>query len=378
MLTNGGIRLFLRRLESFTLRGPPFLGLFQGMTQRRRKTAANRPAVSLDPLYRDTQEEVVRPEKGLVEPADSEAKLLAATPGPDKSTWNYPSIPWNYAGAFGAVAALLVAWAYWPTWGSLMAAWIKEPDYSHGWFVIPIVGYLLWNLKDNRPPIRAGFHYGGLVMLLGVVLLRVISRWAFFDSMDGWTIPLALISLAWVLGGRGFFFWSLPAMAFLFFMVPLPFRVESELSRPLQWIATRASTFVLQLMGQPAISEGTTILLGDQTLEVERACSGLRIFVGVFALSYVYAMLMRRNWWEGIVIVLASIPIALIANMSRIVITGLCYQWLSGEWARKFSHDLAGYFMIGIAAGLFGMLIFYLRWLIQDAQTLEQVALRRA
>jgi exosortase len=131
-------------------------------------------------------------------------------------------------------------------------------------------------------------------------------------------------------------------------------------------------------MGQPAISEGTTILLGDQTLEVERACSGLRIFVGVFALSYVYAMLMRRNWWEGIVIVLASIPIALIANMSRIVITGLCYQWLSGEWARKFSHDLAGYFMIGIAAGLFGMLIFYLRWLIQDAQTLEQVALRRA
>jgi exosortase len=196
--------------------------------------------------------------------------------------------------------------------------------------------------------------------------------------MDGWTIPLALIALSWVVGGRGFFLWSLPAMAFLFFMIPLPFRLESELSRPLQWIATRASTFTLQLLGQPAISEGTTILLGEQTLEVERACSGLRIFVGVFALSYVYAMLARRNWWEGVIIVLASIPIALIANMARIVITGLCYQWLSGEWARKFSHDLAGYFMIGIAAGLFGLLVVYLRWLIQDAQTLEQVALRRA
>ena len=52
--------------------------------------------------------------------------------------------------------------------------------------------------------------------------------------------------------------------------------------------------------------------------------------------------------------------------------------WLNGESAKKFSHDLAGYFMIGLAAGLFASLVFYLRWLIQDAQTLEQVALRRA
>jgi exosortase len=165
---------------------------------------------------------------------------------------------------------------------------------------------------------------------------------------------------------------------FLFFMVPLPFRLENELSRPLQWIATHGSASVLQLLGQPAISQGTTILLGENTLEVERACSGLRIFMGVFALSYVYAMLARRTWWEGLLIVLAAIPIALVANMSRIVITGLCYQWLSGEAARKFSHDLAGYFMIGLAGSLFGLFVFYLRWLIQDAQTMDQVALRRA
>jgi len=348
------------------------------MTQRRRRNSTSRPAVSLDPLYRGGEEEIRRSDKGLVEPADSDFKLQAAKKTVDKSSWNYSSIPWNYVWGFTALASLLVAWAYWPTWGSLIKAWIDEPDYSHGWFVIPIVAYLLWNLRENRPPIRAGFHVVGLVLLLIVVMLRVISRWAFFDSMDGWTIPLAMMALTWVVGGRGFFLWALPAMLFLFFMVPLPFRIENELSRPLQWRATRASTFVLQTIGQPAISEGTTILLGEQTLEVERACSGLRIFVGVFALSYVYAMLARRNWWEGVVIVLASIPIALIANMSRIVITGMCYQWLSGEAARKFSHDLAGFFMIGIAAGLFGLLVVYLRYLIQDAQTLDQVALRRA
>jgi len=349
------------------------------MNQRRRRSPASRPAVSLDPIYRgEENDNFSRPSKELIEPRDSEQAVPSSAIGIDKSSWNYPAIPANYVGMFGAAAAIILAWAYWPTWSYLIAAWIREPDYSHGWFVIPIVGYLLWSLKDSMPPVRAGFHYGGLIMLLGVVFLRVVSRFAYFDTMDGWTIPLACISLVWVLAGRVFLVWALPALLFMLFMVPLPFRVESELSRPLQMIATKASTFTLQLLGQPAISEGNTILLGDQVLEVERACSGLRIFVGVFALSYVYAMLLRRNWWEGVVIVLASIPIALIANMSRIVITGLCYEWLSGETARKFSHDLAGYFMIGIAAGLFGLLVFYLRWLIQDAQTLDQVALRRA
>jgi exosortase/archaeosortase family protein len=89
-------------------------------------------------------------------------------------------------------------------------------------------------------------------------------------------------------------------------------------------------------------------------------------------------MLYARTIWEGGVIVLAAIPIALIANMSRIVITGLCYQRLSGEWAKTFSHDMAGYFMILLAGGLFFLLVRYLRALIQDAQTLDQVALRRA
>ena len=349
------------------------------MTQRRRRSPASRPAVSLDPIYRGGKNDnFSRPSKESIEPRDSEQAFQSSAMGIDKSSGNYPAIPANYVWMFGAVASIVLTWAYWPTWSYLVSAWIREPDYSHGWFVIPIVGYLLWSLKDSMPPVRAGFHYGGLLILLGVLALRVVARFAYFDTMDGWTIPLTCISLVWVLAGRVFLVWALPALLFMLFMVPLPFRVESELSRPLQMIATKASTFTLQLLGQPAISEGNTILLGDQVLEVERACSGLRIFVGVFALSYVYAMLLRRNWWEGVVIVLASIPIALIANMSRIVITGLCYEWLSGEMARKFSHDLAGYFMIGIAAGLFGLLVFYLRWLIQDAQTLDQVALRRA
>jgi exosortase len=347
------------------------------MNQRRRRSAS-RPAVSLDPLYRGGEKDVVRKSKELVEPTEPSVKIESARKADVKTTWNYPSIIGKPVWIALGIAALALAWAYGPTLISLASTWEREPDYSHGWFVVPIVGYLLWSFRDKMPPLKAGLHLGGLLMLLAVVGIRVFASWAYFDSLDGWTVPLTAMALAWIFGGARFALWALPALIFLFFMVPLPFRVENELSRPLQWIATKASTFTLQLMGQPAFSEGSVIYLGKEILEVERACSGLRIFIGVLALSYVYAMLARRNIWEGVAIVLATIPIALISNMSRIVITGLCYQWFSGEAARKFSHDFAGFFMIGLAAGLFGLLVLYMRWLIQDAQTLDQVALRRA
>jgi len=294
-----------------------------------------------------------------------------------KDVYNGPVVPRSMLIIAALASAVILVWSYWPTWVSLVTLWEREPDYSHGWFVIPIAAYLLWSFKDSMPPVRSTLSWGGLVMLGCVALLRVFARFAYFDFLDGWTIPLTAIGLAWVFGGKQWAYWALPALGFLFFMIPLPFRIENELSQPLQWIATNASCYTLQLLGQPAIAEGTTILLGDQILEVERACSGLRIFMGVFALAYVYAVLVRRSWWERILLVLAAVPIALISNAARIIATGLCFQWFSGETARHFSHDLAGYVMIVFAAGLFGLTLLYLRWLVQDAQTMDQASLQR-
>ena len=294
-----------------------------------------------------------------------------------KDVYNGPVVPRSMLIIAALASAVILVWSYWPTWVSLVTLWEREPDYSHGWFVIPIAAYLLWSFKDSMPPVRSTLSWGGLVMLGCVALLRVFARFAYFDFLDGWTIPLTAIGLAWVFGGKQLAYWALPALGFLFFMIPLPFRIENELSQPLQWIATNASCYTLQLLGQPAIAEGTTILLGDQILEVERACSGLRIFMGVFALAYVYAVLVRRSWWERILLVLAAVPIALISNAARIIATGLCFQWFSGETARHFSHDLAGYVMIVFAAGLFGLTLLYLRWLVQDAQTMDQASLQR-
>jgi exosortase/archaeosortase family protein len=82
-------------------------------------------------------------------------------------------------------------------------------------------------------------------------------------------------------------------------------------------------------------------------------------------------VIVRRAWWEKAVLLLSVIPIALIANATRVVATGLLYQYVSGEAARKFSHDAAGWVMIVFAAGLFALVLWYLGKLVRDVEPVE-------
>ena len=169
-------------------------------------------------------------------------------------------------------------------------------------------------------------------------------------------------------------------MVFLLFMIPLPFRFEQLMSWRLQTITTRVSTAILECLGQAAIAEGHTIYLGEHVLEIEQACSGLRMFMGISAVAFAFIVMNRRPWWEKAILILAVAPVAMLANAIRVVATGLLMQLVSGQAAQKFSHDAAGWGMIVVAALLFGILAAYLRKLIVavDYETGRQVLRRSA
>ena len=154
-------------------------------------------------------------------------------------------------------------------------------------------------------------------------------------------------------------------------MIPLPYGMERWLSLPLQHIAAQISCWVLQFLGQPALAEGNTIWVNNINMEVEQACSGLRIFVGILALAYVYLVLVRRAWWERVILLLSVIPVALAANSARIVTTALLYQYVSSDAAKHFSHDFAGWLMIPLAAGLFALVLWYLSALFREEEELD-------
>jgi exosortase len=140
-------------------------------------------------------------------------------------------------------------------------------------------------------------------------------------------------------------------------MVPLPFRAETLISQPLQKVAANFSAFILRCIGQPAFVEDTTILIGSRVLEVEQSCSGLRIFVGIFALACGYLIAFRRELWESALLLLSAVPVALAANAVRIVVTAILFEYFTEEAAHKFSHDVAGWLMIPLAAAMLGAVV---------------------
>lgn len=260
---------------------------------------------------------------------------------------------------FAACLAALV-WSYWPALASMVAVWNREPDYSHGYLVAPLALLALWLRRKDFPRDALGVCWWGLAVVVAAMLLRLASGVLYVESVEGWSLVLWIAGACLLLGGKPFFAWAWPAVAFLLFAVPLPFQVERALRLPLQGVATRLSCLLLQDLGQPALAEGHTILLGEHTLEVEKACSGLRIFVAIAVLACAYILIVRPAWWERLVLLACVVPVALLTNALRIVATGLAHQYISNAAARAAAHDWAGRLMPLAAAALFGLVLFYL------------------
>ena len=274
----------------------------------------------------------------------------------------------------------VVGWAYWPTLLGLVRTWDSSPDYSHGYLVVPLALYFLWARRERYP----GLHWPaswsvaalwplaiGLLLIVASIAVRWVGARYRLGAVDGWSMMIWVAGAVWVFGGWRLFRWSWPSVAFLFFMIPLPWRFERALSVPLQRVATEISTWTLQVLGQPAFAQGNVIMLGGQQLEVAEACSGLRILVGIAAIAFAYCVLIRNSWWKRLAVLLATIPVALTANAARVVVTALLYQLVSVEAGQKFSHDVVGWLMIPFAAALFALVVLYFDRLFPEVEAVE-------
>jgi exosortase len=257
---------------------------------------------------------------------------------------------------------LALAWVYWPTLVDLAGRWQTDARYSHGYVVPLFAVYLLYARRQLMGSSRGQLF--GLVVLLAGLAARFAGTYLFIDWLSAISLLPCLAGAALLLGGWQALRWSWPAIAFLFFMVPLPFRLEIALSGPLQQIGTIASTYVLQTLGFVAFSEGNTIRLDDIHIGVVEACSGLSMLLIFFALSVAIVLVTQRTWQENVIIILSAIPIALVANITRITVTGILHQVAGHELAELVFHDLAGWLMMVLALVLLWLELRVLSWVL--------------
>ena len=287
---------------------------------------------------------------------------------------NNPACSFARANAGSLVIATVLGvgllWSVWPALAQMNQRWAHDPRYSHGYLVPLFSLILLWLRRGELAagPLRAN-GWGILFILIGAVLQLVGARY-YLPWLDSISILPYLAGLVTLAGGWQALRWAAPAIGFLFFMVPLPYRLEMGLGYPLQRIATLASNYSLQTFGLPAAAEGNVIHIDKVKIGVVEACNGLGMLFTFFAFAVGTALIVRRNALDKALIVLSAVPIALAANVTRITVTGLLHMTAGSEFAEHVYHDLAGWLMMPLAVGALWLELLILSYLlIEEPET---------
>jgi exosortase len=257
------------------------------------------------------------------------------------------SLPPRRAALVGLAAFVLVA--YGPVLAELARGWLTNPQYSHGILVIPFALFLLWHRQGLAPTGPAVPTWWGVPFLALAAGMRLAGARYYIGTLEQYSLFPALVGLTLAFGGKRYLRWAWPAIAFLFFMIPLHGRVSGLMTGPLQALATRASTYLLQTVGVPATCSGNVIHLTETDVGVVEACNGLRMMVTFFALTTAVAVLSDRPWWQKGLVALSGAPIALVCNVARIAVTCLLHETVGRELADRVFHDLAGWLMMPTA-----------------------------
>jgi exosortase len=255
--------------------------------------------------------------------------------------WN-----WRHPANYIAGAALIVLlWAYWTTFVDLADEWSRNPLYSHGYLVPAFAAVLLWLRRDKMPKAPLEPSWWAVVFLAVGSIMRLGSAYFYYGWPDRMSLLFMIFGAVLAIGGWAACQWSWPSILFLGFMLPFPGFVETGLIPPLRRIATLAGSNVLQTMGFFAQADGNVIVLREGYLDIVDACSGLSMLSVFVALAVGASFVLRRPLWQKIVIILSSVPIAIICNVARISATGSLYEVLD----RGLVHDWAGWLMMPLA-----------------------------
>lgn len=251
-----------------------------------------------------------------------------------------------------AIATGLTLLLFWPAMKFGWEKWGTDPNYGHGYFVPIAAAYLVWRKKETLRSLAPAPSLAGLAFVIPSVAFHVLSNNADLlrFSMAAFVTTLAGLVILFA-GWKALRVVAFPLL-FLFFAVPIPLFLEST-TLPMKIAASAAAVKILNIIGLVVYREGTIIHLSDLSLEVATACSGIRSLVLVCTVGAFYGYVTQSSLLRRAAVFISSIPIALCANVVRIVATAVLVNYVSTEAMRKTVHDGSGAFVFVVAGVMF-------------------------
>jgi exosortase A len=242
-----------------------------------------------------------------------------------------------------------VALVYWAVLKKLVHDWANDGNYSHGFLIIPIALFFVWERRDRLRAITPKPAWFGLVVF-GVSIFVLVA------GILGSELFLTRVSLIGVLTGMILFLvgWAhlralVFPLAFLLLMIPIPAIIFNQIAFPLQLFASRAGEFAIRSAEIPVLREGNVLVLANTSLEVAEACSGIRSLISLLTLGIVFGYFTDRRAWVRTLIALSTIPVAIISNGARVAGTGIAAHHWGAAAAEGFFHEFSGWVVFGVA-----------------------------
>lgn len=253
----------------------------------------------------------------------------------------------------GLVVLMALLWSYWPTVSEMIQVWRRSDEYSSGMLVPLLAVYVIWARREEiaSAELRPALLWG-VVALLCAQMCRGFGLYYMYQSGERLSLILSATALVLLMTGWQYLRKLWPVLLFLCLMLPWPNRVQAAISLPLQRWSTSSAVFCLELGGWEIVRSGNTIEIEGVPLFVAEACNGLRMITAFFVISGLVVLLTRRSWWEKLIVLLSSVPIALLCNTVRLVVTAMLYTVIENETGRKWIHDWDGYAMMPLALAM--------------------------
>jgi exosortase len=251
---------------------------------------------------------------------------------------------------YAIIAALLVV-IYYSIAGKLVYDWYTIPDYSHGFLVPLFSGYLVWDKRKILSAIPARQTWNGISLIVLAIVLLILGVYGVELFTTRMSFIFLMGGLIWTFFGSKMLRELRFPLLVLILAIPIPAIIFNHITFPLQLLASRIASDILPMFNVPVLQEGNVIQLPMMKLEVAEACSGIRSLMSLFALAVFYGYFLERTTSRRTILALASIPIAVAANVVRIVGTGLCVQYWDPDKALGFFHEFSGWVMFVISLG---------------------------
>ena len=231
---------------------------------------------------------------------------------------------------------------YAPLVAGMAAEWSEFPSLSHGFAVPVISAYLLWRRRDSLAQLPIEGSILGLPLIVFALAMLVVGSLGGEPFVARLSLPLVLFGAVWFLMGGPVTRQAWVAIAYLAFMVPLPYLTLRALTYQSRLFDAGITAQALGWLGIPVLRDGVMLHLPNMTLEVADDCSSVPAIAALLALGAAYSQVQSRPTWVRALLTISAAPLGLLSNIIRLILTSISAYYFGPIALNNVIHKFNG------------------------------------